>query len=188
MQYTLGTDQQAEANPIIALFTSTDYDNAWSAMVEIIKSYHGNSWTDIQLWRETGFGAQPVGDFLRNYMLMAREKQATPTANDIAIWKGNYLAKFPGSIGEDVEDFFNALMEARAAGKVTDTIFMPWTYAPTTTLQDFQAAVSGVAQTIGTAAAPVISTGVNKVLIAAVAFGVIYLLGKQFMVMKLRPR
>ena len=169
MHYTaLGLDEQAPAPIFVRLVTPTDLERSRAAMVDCIKGYHpGTDWLNLALWRKLGMSGEPVVTFLKNYMVMARTSQQTPTRADLPLWKGRYLGRYPGSIGEDVEDYFNALMDTRAAGLIADTIFTPWTYEPQTLTQEAAAAL----------AVP-IKAGFDKLLVAATIAGTIYLLGR----------
>jgi hypothetical protein len=182
MHYMAG-DEQSPGAVFIRIIDPNDFDRAQSAIVKLIETALPG-WFNIQRYRMLGFEGSGVSKFLQNYIIMARTRRAAPSNSNVVMWKGNYLAEYPGSIGEDTELYFDSLMKARAAGKVSNTIFEPWDYEPTSTIEDITA---GLAQTVAEAAgfaAPAISSGVNKVLITAAVVGVIYLLGKQYMVRK----
>ena len=184
MQYTLGADEQAPGAPFMRFIDPNDFDRAQRAIEQIITTQNPG-WFNIHRMRMLGFDGSGVRTFLTNYILMARTRKAAPSDTDLAIWKGNYLGEYPGSVGEDVEDYFDALMQARAAGTVSDTIFRPWSYSPTSTIEDIKAGIAETVKGAAELAAPAVSSGVNKVLIAAVAFGAIYLLGRKYITRKI---
>jgi hypothetical protein len=169
MQYESMGDEQ-KTTPLWRFVSPSDFDRARDSINNIIREkYPGWDWLNIALWRKLGLGGDGVARFLNNYMLMARTARTSPTDANLAIWKGNYLAKYPGSIGEDVEDFFDALMSARKAGMVADTIFLPWTYEPETPLEE-------LAKTV----APVVAAGFNKLLVAGAVVAIAYLSFKTY--------
>lgn len=182
MQYMAG-DEQSAGLPFIRIISPNDFDRARTALVRLIESALPG-WFNIQRYRMLGFEGGEVSKFLQNYIQMARTKREAPTQDTVVMWKGNYLAQYPGSIGEDVELYFDSLMKAQAAGSISRTIFEPWDYSPTSTVADIMAGVRDVAGAAANAAAPAINSGVNKILIAGAVVAVIYLLGKQYMVRK----
>lgn len=164
----LGIDEQAPAGLFTRIVSPSDLDRARASMIEIIRGYHaGADLLNIALWRKLGWEGGPVNAFLANYMLMARTDRQAPTAQTLPLWKGRYLTRFPGSISEDVEDYFNALMDARKSGLVSDSIFIPWTYTPTSAAEDLAAAVAVPAK-----------AAFDKLLITAAIVGTIYLVSR----------
>jgi len=166
----VGADQQSPAPLFVRFVAPTDLDQARKAMVQIIKAkYSGNDLFNIALWRKLGWEGGPVNTFLTNYMLMARTRQTSPANSTLPQWKGQYLSRYPGSVGEDVEDYFDALMQARAAQLVSDTIWQPWDYSPETPLEEFAASVGKAA-----------TSGFNKILVAGAIVGLVYLIVRRY--------
>jgi len=176
-------NEQAPGAVFIRIIDPNDFDRAQSAICRLIETALPGLF-NIQRYRMLGFEGGGVSKFLQNYILMARTKRAAPTQDNVVMWKGNYLAQYPGSIGEDVELYFDSLMKAQAAGTISRTIFEPWDYSPTSTIDDIKAGLVETVKDAAAAASPIIGSGVNKVLIAGAVVAVIYLLGKQYMVRK----
>ena len=170
MNYQLSGDPTVPAAPFVRQIAPADIDIVAAAMADQLRKYHdwgATVWPFTDAWRVIGFDNGAIVTFLQRYVLTSRDWKISLTLDNWSRFADELQGLYNYS-DADISDYLRAMLDTQAAGLMKDTIIKPYTYTPTTPLQDIQAAAKTTAKTAAWAGAGLL-----------IAAGVVYFIWTQ---------
>ena len=168
---TLGADQTDPGLPAFRDLFKTDITKVVNGMEEYVRKYYPGllNFDAIRLIGVTLIDpwSPRIMDFVKTVLDVERSISATLTRDNESIFRDKHHEQHPSVSDADVSVYFRAWNDMMAAGRIPESIAKPWSYVPTTLMQDIG---KGVGEFIGAGAKPLADKGLN---IPMLVFGAI---------------